>query len=416
MVPPAALKKHAPDLPPPAWMRWFPLWHSLAYLLTLGVTILALVGVHTWQTRVLIILSILLWLGWYSGCVRVDPLWWARHTVLTGAYLLVGWVLWIELSQLAAPCTFLLCVLYTQIFLFVALPWKVVLAFALTGLNLGLEILMNGGWYPVFLVFLGISILCIVLALFVSSVIQQSAMQQRLIRELEGKRQELAREERRAGMAEERQRLAYEIHDTLAQGFTSIVMHLEAADAVLSKDVGKARQHLDQARLTACANLAEARRLMWALQPEVLGRAPLYEVLNTLTDQWARESGLAAMATTTGNPRALRPEYEHTLVRATQEALTNVRKHAHASQVTVTLSYMEDLVTLDVQDNGVGFLWGETQRVSERMGHTSGFGLKGLRARVEKLGGTLIIESAPGEGTTIAVALPEPLERSEEEV
>lgn len=320
------------------------------------------------------------------------------------------------MSRLDATCIALLCVLYTQIFLFVALPWKAILAFALTGLNLGLEILANGGWNPVFLVFLGISILCIVLALFVSSVIQQSAMQRRLIRELEEKRQELAREERRAGVAEERQRLAYEIHDTLAQGFASIVMHLEAADAVLPEDAGKTRQHLDQARLTACENLAEARRLMWALQPEALGRAPLYEVVNTLADQWGRESGLAAVATTTGNPCALRPEYEHTLVRATQEALANVRKHAHASQVTVTLSYMEDLVTLDVQDDGVGFVWEETQLASERMGHAGGFGLKGLRARVEKLGGTLTIESAPGEGTTIAVALSESLERSEEGV
>jgi signal transduction histidine kinase len=192
-------------------------------------------------------------------------------------------------------------------------------------------------------------------------------------------------------------------------------MHLEAADAVLSQEADKARQHLEQARLTASENLAEARRLMWALQPEALGRAPLYEVLNTLTDQWACESGLQAVVTTTCNPRALRPEYEHTLVRATQEALTNVRKHAHASQVTVTLSYMEDLVTLDVQDDGIGFIWQETQHISERVGQASGFGLKGLRARVEKLGGTLIIESAPGEGTTLAIALPESAERSEED-
>jgi signal transduction histidine kinase len=414
MVSPA--KKHGSDLPPEAWLRWLPLWHGIAYLLTLGVAVLALVGVHTWQTRVPLICGFLLWLGWYSGCVRVAPMWWGRHTLLTVAYLLFGWVLWIGLSWLNATCIALLCVLYTQIFLLAALPWKGMLALVLTALNLGLEVLANGGWQPSFLVLCGISILCIVLALFVSSVIQQSAMQRRLIGELAEKRQELAREERRAGVAEERQRLAYEIHDTLAQGFASIVMHLEAADALLSQDIGNARQHLDQARLTAGDNLAEARQLMWALQPEALGRVPLYEVLHTLADRWARESGLKAVATTTGNPRPLRPEYEHTLVRATQEALTNIRKHARASQVTVTLSYMEDLVTLDVQDDGVGFAWEETQRVPAKVGQASGFGLKGLRARVEKLKGTLIIESMPGEGTTIAVALPEPQASSEEEV
>src|SRR5947209_2174736 len=337
MLPTAALKKHTTDLPPPAWMRWLPVWHGLAYLLTLVVGVVVLVNVHTWQSRLLIVLIILLWLGWYSVCVRVDALWWGSHTLLTGAYLLIGWGLWLELSGLDGTCVALLSVLYTQIFLFVALPWKVILAIALTGMNLGLEIIVNGGWDPGLLLYPGISVLSIVLALFVSSLIKQGAIERRLIRELEEKRQELAREERRAGVAEERQRLAYEIHDTLAQGFASIVMHLEAAGAMLPEDAGKTRQHLDQARLTACENLVEARRLMWALQPEALGRAPLYEVLNTLADQWARESGLAAVATTTGDPHALRPEYEHALVRATQEALTNVRKHAHASQVTVTL-------------------------------------------------------------------------------
>lgn len=222
--------------------------------------------------------------------------------------------------------------------------------------------------------------------------------------------------ERQAGMVEERQRLAYEIHDTLAQGFTSIVMHLETADAVLANDVGIARRYLDQARRTARENLVEARRLMWALQPEALGRAPLGEVLSALTDHWACESGLAAVATVTGNPHALRPEYEHTLLRAAQEALTNVRRHAHALQVAVTLSYMEDIVTLDVQDDGVGFICEETQRESDDLWYAHSYGLKGLRARVERLGGTLMIESVPGEGTTIAVTLPAWLGRSEEEI
>ncbi len=403
-------------MPPPAWMRWLPLWHGLAYLLTLGIAVVALVSVHTWHARVLLLIGMALWLSWYTGCVRVNPLWWGRHTGLTSAYLLVGWGLWLGLSWLDATCIALLCVLYTQIFLIVALPWKGILAVVLTGVNLGLEMLVNGGWHADFLVFIGISLVCIVLALFVASIIQQSAMQRRLIRELEEKRQELAREERRAGVAEERQRLAYEIHDTLAQGFASIVMHLEAAGALLSQDTEKARHHLDQARFTASENLAEARQLMWALQPEALGRAPLYEVIHALMEQWARESELIAEATTTGNPRALHPEYEHALLRATQETLANVGKHAHASRVTVTLSYMEDLVTLDVQDDGVGFVPEETQPGSKRIGHANGFGLQGLRARVEKLGGTLVIESAPGEGTTIAVALPVPLEGSEAEV
>jgi signal transduction histidine kinase len=336
--------------------------------------------------------------------------------MLTCGYLMIGWALWLGLSCLDARCALLLCVLYTQVFLFVSLPWKGLLAVALAGLNLGLEIFLNGGWQPEFLIALTISLVFIIFALFISSIIKQSHMQRRLIEELEEKRVELAVEQRRAGIIEERQRLAYEIHDTLAQGFTSIVMYLEAADALLSNDVDIARQHLDQARRTARENITEARRLMWALQPETQGRAPLGKVLGALTEQWARENGLAVTATVTGNPCALRPEYEHTLLRATQEALTNVRKHAHASQVTITLSYMDDVVMLDVQDDGVGFDWQEVQCDSGAMGRANSFGLKSLRERVERLGGTLIIESAHDEGTTIAITLPEHLERSEEQV
>src|SRR5260370_16808127 len=98
MVPPAMLKKHALDLPPPAWLRWLPVWHSHSYLLTLGVTIVALVGVHTWQTRVLIILSTLLWLGWYSGCVPVDPLRCGPHTPLTHPSPPPSWQLWLSFN------------------------------------------------------------------------------------------------------------------------------------------------------------------------------------------------------------------------------------------------------------------------------------------------------------------------------
>jgi signal transduction histidine kinase len=398
----------------PAWIRWLPFWHGLAYLVTIGVTVFAQIHGHAWQTRLLLVLGILLWLGWYSACVRVEPWWWERHTVLMGTYLVTGWVLWIGLSWLDSTCSILLFVLYTQVFLFVALPWKVFLAVALAGLNLGVEVSLNGGWNPVFLVVLAIDLISLAFALFVSSLITQSYVQRGLIKELEEKRLELAAEERKAGVVEERQRLAYDIHDTLAQGFTSIVMHLEAADAVLPNDVRMVQRHLDQARRTARENLAEARRLMWALQPEAQGRAPLGEVLGTLTDHWAHESRLEAVATVTGNPCPLRPEYEHTLLRAAQEALTNVRKHAHASQVAVTLSYMDDMVTLDVQDDGVGFIWEEVQRDSEAMGYVSRFGLKSLRERVEKLGGTLIIESARSEGTTLAIALPAHLGGSED--
>ncbi len=99
----------------------------------------------------------------------------------------------------------------------------------------------------------------------------------------------------------------------------------------------------------------------------------------------------------TGEPAPLHPEAEVTLLRAAQEALTNVRKHAQARQVSITLSYMGDQVALDVQDDGVGFA---------ASAPAEGFGLAAMRQRAEQLGGTVVVESALGQGTTVAVTLP----------
>ncbi len=215
----------------------------------------------------------------------------------------------------------------------------------------------------------------------------------------------LLEQARQAAVLEERQRLAREIHDTLAQGFTSIVMHLEAAEGALSDDLATVQHHLEQARSTARESLEEARRLVWALRPQHLEQASLPEALARVVTRWSHESGIAAEVTTTGTPTPLHPEVEITLLRAAQEALANVRKHARARQVAVTLSYMDDLVVLDVQDDGAGF---DPARLWEQCADqpAGGFGLQAMRERVAQLGGRLLIESAPGEGTTLVVEVP----------
>jgi signal transduction histidine kinase len=208
------------------------------------------------------------------------------------------------------------------------------------------------------------------------------------------------------GVLGERQRLSREIHDTLAQGFSSIVLNLEAAEDTLHSDPGALQHYLDQARSIARDSLAEARRLMWALRPESLERAPLPEALVRLAERCSLESGTAASATVNGTPYSLPPEVEVTLLRIAQEALSNCRKHAQADQTTITLSYMNNLVTLNVQDNGVGFDSAHPPRRDARDQNKGGFGLKGMRERVETLRGTLLIESASGEGTTLMAAIP----------
>ena len=204
-------------------------------------------------------------------------------------------------------------------------------------------------------------------------------------------RQEMERE---AGILQERQRLAREIHDTLAQGLTGIVAQLEAAAqarASGANDTG----YLDAAAQLARDNLKEARRSVRAIGPGELEGARLPDALAQVTDSWTARTNVPVAFTTTGEARSLHPEVEVTLLRAAQEALTNVAKHADATRVGLTLSYMEDLVTLDVRDDGVGFE--PTRR---------GFGLTGMHQRVHGVGGALAVESAPGEGTAISASVP----------
>ena len=219
--------------------------------------------------------------------------------------------------------------------------------------------------------------------------------------------EEARRAGRQTGVLRERQRMAHEIHDTLAQGFTSIVMNLEAAEGAMPPGADdRARLHLDQARLTARESLTEARRLVWALRPEALENVSLPEALERLAERWRGESSIAAGVATTGTPCPLPPEIEATLFRVAQEAFSNVRKHAPgASRVALTLSYMGDAVALDARDDGEGF---DPDREAERKRdqNSGGFGLRGMRERVESVGGTLSVESAIGEGTTLTVKLP----------
>lgn len=210
---------------------------------------------------------------------------------------------------------------------------------------------------------------------------------------------------RKAGVLRERQRMAHEIHDTLAQGFTSIVINLEAAEGAMLTQARQVRYHLDQIGLTARESLAEARRLVWALRPGALDEDSLPEALGRLAERWAIESGVFCGFTATGVPHTLPGGIETALFRVAQEALTNVRKHAGASRVALTLSYLGDAIALDVRDDGAGF----DPTVAPARARTrgaGGFGLTGMRERIEECGGTLSVESAPGEGTTLAVCLP----------
>ena len=220
-------------------------------------------------------------------------------------------------------------------------------------------------------------------------------------RELRAARREI----QRLAVSEERLRLSREIHDTLAQGFASIVMHLAPARRSLRASPGTAEQHLNQVDRTAREGLEEARRLVRALRPEALEDASLAEALGRLAGHFSEETGVHVETCVNGEPSVLPPEVEVALLRIAQEAIANVRKHAGASvsRVAITLSYLGDAVALDIRDDGVSF---DVARQESVHSDANGFGLKGMRERIEDLGGSLSVESSPGKGTSLAAELP----------
>jgi signal transduction histidine kinase len=206
---------------------------------------------------------------------------------------------------------------------------------------------------------------------------------------------------REAGVLDERQRMAGEIHDVLALGLTGIVTQLEAAEAAADRPADWRRHHAAAKRL-ARDSLTEARRSVQALRPQTLAESALPEAIGEVVDGWSQLHGVHARLITTGTPKPLLPEIETTLLRTAQEALANVARHAAASRVALTLSYMEDLVTLDVRDDGAGF----DPSVPRDPGPEGGYGLNAMRERVMRIAGTLEVESEPGGGTAISACVP----------
>ncbi|MHA7986590.1 sensor histidine kinase [Rathayibacter sp. CAU 1779] len=230
----------------------------------------------------------------------------------------------------------------------------------------------------------------------------QSEQRRLALEENERLREQVVGQAREAGIQAERQRMAGELHDTVAQGLVGIVTQLEAAVQVPSDRSDHAR-HLEAATVLARSSLVEARRAMLALDPGVGPGVSLAKALEAAVDEWATTHTVRADYTATGSERALNHDAEHALLRVVQEALSNVAKHARASRVGVTLTYLDDRVLVDVRDDGVGFDPGSG---SERNPLDGGYGLPAMRNRICQIGGRVEIESEPGRGTALSVALP----------
>ncbi len=249
-------------------------------------------------------------------------------------------------------------------------------------------------------------VVSLLLGLWVGQVIQQSTQRAELIGELERARAELGEAEHAAGVLAERERLAGEIHDTLAQGFTSIIALAQAERARLASG-GDPAPRLGVLEATARDNLAEARALVAAFAPVDLDGADIEQALRRLASRFTTETGVPVRVEVAGGgadgrngaTRGRAPvstAHAVVLLRASQEALANVRRHAGAAEVVLRLT-TAPAPALEVVDDGVGF------DSSEQGG---GFGLDGMRRRVEASGGRLSVDSSPGQGTRVRVSLP----------
>ena len=213
----------------------------------------------------------------------------------------------------------------------------------------------------------------------------------------------LYQETRQMAVVDERNRMAREIHDTLAQGFTGIILQLEAAEQAIGEDVSGVERHLNQARNLARKSLAEARRSVWNLRPQALEQLPLAEALSQGADRFTKDSGVDTKFTVFGDRRVLPSEVEAGLLRICQESLANVRKHAKATEVEISLTFSESAVSLTISDNGVGF---SPETLSETSKKRGAFGLISMQERARGLSGTFEVQSAKGKGTLVKVVIP----------
>ncbi|GAB2515353.1 sensor histidine kinase [Nocardia heshunensis] len=326
---------------------------------------------------------------------------WRRLSWRTVGFVVVVVGLFAVAVSFAAPAVAALPVLYSLVYLAFPLRAGVVAGTGVSVIPTAMALLtegVHGSDVPLAVL---ISVIGLIFSPIIGAAIRVAVeygeQQAVLVEELARTRAEAERLSREAGQADERARLAREIHDTLAQGFTSIVALVQALEMEVEKDPVAARRHIGLIGETARENLAEARAMVVELTPAALTATSFVDSVRQQGERLSAETGISVTFRADQVLPVVGTVGEVALLRAAQEALSNVRRHSGASAVVVAVAAGDSGVRLSVGDNGIGFSGGSM---------SAGFGLRGMRDRVEQIGGTLSVTSRPGGGTMVEVEVP----------
>ncbi|ADD42260.1 sensor histidine kinase [Stackebrandtia nassauensis] len=389
--------------PEPLEHRWNRIWALLPFALLAPASVIAALDTTGWIARGLILALAVALAGWHIWWILCNPQWPEQSLAHMAVYFLGAIALLAALRS--RDEVFVIAVSGFFPMAFVALPG----AWAYPGVVL-LSLLTvpeapRGLWQGLTLGDLLFPTVGVAVASFIGAMmrtVEREAIRRRevnarlvaLADENAALQARLVEQARQAGVTAERARLARDMHDTVAQGLAGIVTQLETAEA----DPDDTARRLRIARDLARDSLVEVRRSVAALRPALLDDADLAEALAREVDAWRHRNDIAATFTVTGTPVPLDAAVDEAVLRVAQEALSNTARHAKASRLGVTLSYMEDMLVLDIRDDGEGFAVDAEPR--------QGFGLTAMRQRVEQLDGSVHIESKPGAGTAVSVSLP----------
>jgi signal transduction histidine kinase len=384
------------DLTGPFWRKTLQRWNAVSWVLY-GLFAAVIVALEPSGDRKA---ASLILLGTLAACYAVVVRYPGNRVLRPHAYLGVLVLALSGLSYLHSGYAAMFMVTLPHFWVFAASRRTSIGFSALGGAGTLAGSTLRQGWSAEFFSSNVVSTLIVysasvVIGMWVHRMVEESHERARLIGELERTQAQLSEAHQRQGAADERERMARDIHDTLAQGFASIIVLAEAARSGLDQAASRSAQQLRSIESTARENLAEARELVGsARQPARVAAGSVARTLRRTLDRFTEDTGLAVEAELADID--CDQQTRIALLRCTQESLANVRKHARASMVGVVLARQPYLVELEITDDGAGF----------KVGQSRGFGLDGMRKRLAEMGGELTVTSSPGDGTRVLATIP----------